>query len=132
MSKKLLFLSGIVLFLFLSPVHGNSQTRDDTASDKVERTHRKHVVKQAVADTKNTASKDYHAAATATKKAWSGTKRGVSKGYHAADTAVRKAWRGTKKAVSKGYNSTVHPSSNSTDKSKDSDQDNKKQNDGTK
>ena len=127
MSKKLFYLSGIILLLFLSPVRGNSQTPDDTKSDKVERTHRKHVIKKAWSDTKNTSAKDYHAAAHATGKAWRGTKRGVSKGYHATAQATGKAWRGTKKAVTKGYNSTVHPSAKATHKAKVNNQENDKQ-----
>ena len=69
MSKKLQYIIGIVLFLTLMPVYGMSQTSDDTKADKVERTHRKHVVK----------------------KAWSDTKHGVSKGYHKVIHAPGKA-----------------------------------------
>jgi hypothetical protein len=94
-SKKLRFIIGILLLVSLTPVPGISQTSDDDKADKTERTHRKHVVKKAWSDTKQTTAKDYHAAARATGKAWRGTKRGVSKGYHA---AVRAPGKGIHKA----------------------------------
>ena len=59
MSKHLQYFIGIILFLFLMPVHGISQTPDDKA-DKAERAHRKHVLKKAWSDTKNGVNKAYH------------------------------------------------------------------------
>jgi len=72
-SKKLRYIIGILLLVFLTPVAGMSQTPDDRA-DKTERAHRKHVVK----------------------KAWRDTKHGVSKGYHKAIHAPGKAIRHAK------------------------------------
>jgi hypothetical protein len=60
MSKKLQYLIGIILFLTLMPVHGMSQTSDDAKADKLERAHRKHVVKKTWRDTKHGVSKGYH------------------------------------------------------------------------
>lgn len=79
MLKRLHYLLGIVLFLSIVPLQGFTQTPDDKA-DKVERAHRKHVVKKAAADTKNAAG-----------KAWSGTKRTAKKVYHAPAKAIHKA-----------------------------------------
>ncbi|MDP4199140.1 MAG: hypothetical protein Q8922_13345 [Bacteroidota bacterium] len=79
MLKRLPYLLGIALFLSILPIRVISQTPDDKA-DKVERAHRKHVVKKAAADTKE-----------ATGKAWSGTKKTARKVYHAPGKAIHKA-----------------------------------------
>jgi hypothetical protein len=64
MRNTLRYLIGLALVVFLMPVRGTSQTPDDKA-DKVERAHRRHVVKKAAADTKNGVKKGYHKVAHA-------------------------------------------------------------------
>ncbi len=68
MKRTLQYLLGIVLVLSIAPLQGMSQTPDDKA-DKVERAHRKHVVKKAAADTKTGVKKAYHKVVNAPGKA---------------------------------------------------------------
>jgi hypothetical protein len=108
MSNKLHYLFILLLFVFLTPVRGMSQT-DDGKSTPAAPAHNTHVIKKAWNGTKQAVSKGAHATAHATGKAWRGTKRAVSKGAKSTAHATGKAWDGTKHAVTKGYNSTAHP-----------------------